>query len=153
MAVGVPGSKGLFSSLQSALQFTEANRIRVTPAMHDQLADFQLLANDLGRRPTAIAELVPDHPVAIGPHDASGRGMSGAWFPATTDSNLSPLLWRAQFPDTIQSELVSDSNPTGSINNSQLELAGNIAHQDVLAQHVNCAPVAPLPPLATMWPK
>jgi hypothetical protein len=139
MAVGVPGSKGLFSTLQTALQFTESNRIRVTPAMHDQLADFELLANDLGRRPTSIAELVPDHPVAIGPHDASGRGMGGAWFPATTDSNLAPLLWRAQFPDSIQNALVSDSNPTGSINNSQLELAGNIAHQDVLAQHVDCS--------------
>ena len=139
MAVGVPGSKGLFSTLQTALQFTEAHRIRVTPEMHDQLADFELLANDLGRRPTAIAELVPDHPVAIGPHDASGRGMGGAWLPATTHSNLSPLLWRAQFPESIQRDLVSDSNPTGSINNSQLELAGNIAHQDVLAQHVDCS--------------
>jgi hypothetical protein len=139
MSLGVPGSKGLFSTLQTALQFTEANRIRVTPEMHDQLADFELLANDLGSRPTSIAELVPDHPVAIGPHDASGKGMGGAWFPATTDSNLSPLLWRAQFPDSITSDLVSDSNPTGSINNSQLELAGNIAHQDVLAQHVDCS--------------
>jgi hypothetical protein len=66
--------------------------------------------------------------------------MGGAWFPATTNSNLSPLLWRAKFPDSIQSKLVSDSNPTGTINNSQLELAGNIAHQDVLAQHVNTYP-------------
>jgi hypothetical protein len=139
MSIGVPGSKGLFSTLQTALQFTEANRIRITPEMHDQLADFELLANDLGSRPTAIAELVPDHPVAIGPHDASGTGMGGAWFPATTNSNLTPLLWRAKFPESIQNELVSDSNPTGTINNSQLELAGNIAHQDVLAQHVDCS--------------
>jgi hypothetical protein len=42
MSIGVPGSKGLFSTLQTALQFTEANRIRVTPEMHDQLADFEL---------------------------------------------------------------------------------------------------------------
>jgi hypothetical protein len=139
MAIGVPGSKGLFSTLQAALQHTEENRIRITSEMRDQLADFELLAQDLGRRPTAIAELVPDHPVAIGPHDASGQGMGGAWLPATTASNLSPLIWRAPFPSSIQDALVSDSNPLGSINNSQLELAGNIAHQDVLIQHVNCA--------------
>ena len=139
MAIGVPGSKGLFSTLQVALQFTEEHRVRITPAMHDQLADFELLAQDLSQRPTAIAELVPDHPVAIGPHDASGQGMGGAWLPATTNSNLPPLMWRAEFPPAIQADLVSDSNPLGSINNSQLELAGNIAHQDVLVQHVNCA--------------
>jgi hypothetical protein len=46
--------------------------------MRDQLAGFEHLAQNLGRRPTAIAELVPDHPVAIGPHNASGRGMGGA---------------------------------------------------------------------------
>jgi hypothetical protein len=139
MAIGVPGSKGLFSTLQAALQHTEENRVRITPAMRDQLADFELLADDLGQRPTSIAELVPDHPVAIGPHDASGQGMGGAWLPTTTNSNLSPLLWRAEFPASIQQDLVSDSNPTGSINNSQLELAGNIAHQDVLVQHVDCS--------------
>jgi hypothetical protein len=139
MAIGVPGSKGLFSTLQVALQHTEENRIRITTEMRDQLADFELLAQDLGQRPTALAELVPDHPVAIGPHDASGKGMGGAWLPTTTNSNLSPLIWRAQFPESIQNDLVSDANPTGSINNSQLELAGNLAHQDVLVQHVNCA--------------
>jgi hypothetical protein len=139
MSIGVPGSKGLFSTLQTALQHTEENRIRITPEMRDQLADFEYLAQDLGRRPTAIAELVPDHPVAIGPHDASGLGMGGAWLPTTTHSNLGPIIWRAQFPPEIQRELVSDSNPGGSINNSQLELAGNLAHQDVLVQHLNCA--------------
>ena len=65
--------------------------------------------------------------------------MGGAWLPTTTHSNLAPLIWRAQFPASIQAALVSDSNPTGTINNSQLELAGNIAHQDVLVQRVDCA--------------
>jgi hypothetical protein len=59
--------------------------------------------------------------------------------PATTDSNLSPLLWRSEFPKAIQLDLVSDANPSGSINNSQLVLADNITHQDDLAQHVDCA--------------
>jgi hypothetical protein len=35
--------------------------------------------------------------------------------------------------------LVSFDNPTGSITNSDLELAGRIAHQDILAQEVNIA--------------
>eukprot|EP00978_Attheya_sp_CCMP212_P044920 scaffold327180_cov28-Attheya_sp.AAC.1 len=48
-----------------------------------------------------------------------------------------PILWWAQFPKHIQKELVSFSNPRGRITNSDLELAGSIAHNDVLAQLVD----------------
>jgi hypothetical protein len=36
-------------------------------------------------------------------------------------------------------ELVTSDNPSGSINNTQFELAGSIAHNNVLQQSVNCA--------------
>lgn len=146
MCLGIPGSKGLFSALQESLKFSDQDRIRITPAARDQLLDFEHLANDLAARPTAIAELVPDHPVAVGPHDASGRGMGGVWLPATTHSHLTPILWREHFPGDIVSDLVSWENPRGRINNSQLELAGGIAHQDVLLQEVDCSgrTIAPL---------
>jgi hypothetical protein len=45
-----------------------------------------------------------------------------------------PVLWRQPFPLSIQQQLVSFTNPTGTVTNSDLELAGVIAHQDVLAQ-------------------
>ena len=138
MSIGIPGSKGLFSTLQEAFRHTDGQRIRITPTMRDQLADFEYLASELATRPTSLAELVPDHPVAVGPHDASGTGMGGVWFPATTNSNLTPILWRERFPNSISLALVSDKNPSGTINNSQLELAGQIAQQDVLVQHVDC---------------
>jgi hypothetical protein len=47
MSIGVPGSKGLFSTLQAAFRHTEQNRVRITPAMHDQLADFEHLLVDV----------------------------------------------------------------------------------------------------------
>ena len=147
MVIGIPGSKGLFSMLQLALQKvdTEGNITLDTPT-RDQIKDFKHLAHDLAARPTAIAELVPDFPVAIGPHDASGSGMGGVWLPATTNSNIKPTFWRERFPPDIVDDLVSFDNPTGSINNSQLELAGQLAHQDILAHQVNCAyrTIAPL---------
>lgn len=140
MIIGIPGSRGLFSMLQLALQKVDAEgNITLDGPAQDQIKDFQHLAADLSTRPTAIAELVPDHPVAIGPHDASGSGMGGVWIPATTNSNLQPILWRARFPPEIIHELVSFDNPMGKINNSELELAGQIGHQDVLIQEVNCA--------------
>lgn len=138
MALGIPGSRGLFSLLQEGLRHTDKYRIRITPAMRDMLSDFEHLSNTLAERPTELSELVPDHPIALGPHDASGQGMGGVWLPATTHSNLPPLLWRARFPPHIQARLVSRSNPQGDITNSDLELAGLLAQQDIIAQAVNC---------------
>jgi len=146
MSLGVPGSRGLFSMLQDGLRYTDRDRIRLTAGMHEQLADFEYLAGELGTRPTAIAEIVPDDPVAVGPHDASGLGMGGVWLPATTHSNLHPMLWRERFPDDIIDDLVTFKNPHGTVNNSQLEFAGGLAHQDVLVQAFNCdgQTIAPL---------
>ena len=138
VSIGIPGSRGLFSLLQEGLRHTDRHRIRITPEMRDQLDDFEHLAATVQSRPTELAEIVPDHPIALGPHDASGTGMGGAWLPATTDSNLSPIIWRAKFPTHIQERLVSYSNPHGDITNSDLEMAGLLAQQDILAQQVNC---------------
>ena len=139
MSIGIPGSRGLFSLLQEGFRHTNKDRIRLTQPMLDQLADFEYLAMDLNKRPTSLSELVPDHPVAVGPHDASGKGMGGAWLPSVTNSNLDPIIWRARFPPKIVDSLVSHKNPHGTINNSELELAGMIAHNDILQQQVNCA--------------
>ena len=137
MSIGIPGSRGLFSLLQEGLRHSDKYRIRITPQMRDMLDDFEHLAHSLSDRPTEIAELVPDHPVAVGTHDASGAGMGGVWLPSTTHSNLRPLLWRAKFPDHIRARLVSTDNPNGDITNSHLELAGLLAQQDIIAQEVN----------------
>lgn len=138
MSLGIPGSQGLFSLLQEALLHVDKDRIRITTAMRDMLTTFEHLADSVVSRPTELAELVPDHPIAIGPHDASAAGMGGVWLPATTNSNVTPILWRAPFPQHIQDRLVSWTNPQGDITNSDLELAGLVAHQDILAQEVNC---------------
>jgi hypothetical protein len=108
------------------------------PGMKDQLLDFKYLTLDLNKHPTSISELVPDHPVAVGSHNASGEGMGGIWLPAVTNLHLEPTLWLSKFPHNITMNWVSFDNPNGTINNSQLELAGGIAHNDVLQQLVTC---------------
>ena len=137
MSLGVPGSRGLFSMLQEGLRHSDRHRIRITQEMRDQLSDFEYLTQSLAERPTELAEIVPDDPVAAGPHDASGLGAGGAWLPATTNSNIVPILWRAPFPDWVRALLVSFKNPRGTITNSDLELAGLLIHHDVIAQQVN----------------
>ena len=81
----------------------------------------------------------------FGTMDAAKAGMGGVWFPPIRPEPLSihypasqqlhrPILRRARFPQHIQSKLVSCDNRLGTITNSDLELAGSIAHDDMLAQ-------------------
>ena len=136
MILAVPGGRGFFSTLQMGFKQSDKHRIRINKPMHDAISDLHHLALDIGARPTRLGEVVPDLPVAIGTADASGSGMGGTWL--SPDPSFHPLVWRAKFPTEVQLDLVSTANPQGSITNSDLELAGQIAHLDVLNQHSDC---------------
>jgi hypothetical protein len=92
-------------------------------------------------------------PELLGAGDACGKGMGGVWF-ALADTNQrrhpddgeeprgadstplsagAPLVWRAEFPQEVMSRLVTTENPTGTITNSDLELAASILQKDVVA--------------------
>ena len=136
MILAIPGGRGFFSTLQTGFTHTDKHRIRIRQPMTDALADLHYLAVDLGSRPTRIGEIVPDLPVAIGTADASGASMGGVWLSA--DPTFQPIAWRACFPLHTQVALVCTSNRHGSITNSDLELAGQIAGLDVINQHHDC---------------
>ena len=156
MALALPGARGLFSHLQAALNTASATRLRLSPSFHAALNDFRWLHADVGARPTRLQELVPTTPTLTGTHDAAATGAGGVWLPhpsAVARSTrlhiilepnghfhrkipplLGPVVWRMAFPLPIQRRLVSANNPTGSINNSQLELAGAVLHDEVAAE-------------------
>lgn len=140
MAMAMPGARGLFGTLQEAFRHPKANqkRLRLHKHVHDFLDDWRWLANALTQRPTRIAELIPStQPHTIGACDASGTGMGGVHFVHDAQGKLHPLLWRQRFPQAVSDELVSFANPKGTVTNSDSELAGTIAHHDVLAHTVN----------------
>jgi hypothetical protein len=141
MAPAIPGSRGLFSPLQTILS-KQKTRLYLTKDAHDFLDDFRWLAHNLGSRPTRLFELVPSPPLIIGATDASGIGLGGVFFiPTDHSSEAQPqyqaFVWRHRLPDTIRSRLISTSNPTGTITNSDLELAAAVAHPDVIASTSN----------------
>ena len=149
MSIAIPGSRGCFSFLQHALR-PGAKRIHITQQVRDQLLDFLHLAQDVTNRPTHIAEVVPTPPTYFGSMDAAKPGMGGVWFPpGPPQPNAihphrhvrlgSPILWRQRFSPKLQSLLVATNNPTGTISNSDLELAGTIAHDDILANATSVA--------------
>jgi hypothetical protein len=132
MSPALPGTRGLFSVLQAALQHTDRHRIRLTRRLQDLARDFLTLAQSVHARPTRLPELVPTAPSDVGACDACRHGMGGVWFDAL-DSTSPPILWRRRFPPRVGDALVTSDNPSGSISISDLELTGIIAHQDVLA--------------------
>jgi hypothetical protein len=58
------------------------------------------------------------------------------WF--SGDLHLEPRVWRVAFPSDISSQVISNSNPTGTLTNSDLEMAAVLLHYMVLQQ---CTPM------------
>ena len=125
--------------MQHALTTKLGHRISLKKGVHQAIKDFKWILKDISSRPTRIAELVPLLSSAEGHHDASGMGAGGVWFPsphlpARRGFDNRPILWRLKWPQDIIDSLVTDSNPNGTISNSDLELAGGLLHLEALAQ-------------------
>ena len=132
MSPALPGTRGLFSVLQAALQHSERHRVRITPRIHDLARDFLTLTDLVHTRPTRLPELVPTHPSDIGACDACQTGMGGVWFD-TLDPDAAPIVWHQRFPAFLQAALITSTNRSGHLSISDFELAGVIAHKAVLA--------------------
>jgi hypothetical protein len=107
--------------------------IKRNPPVRDALTNFRTLIRILAQRPTNCRELVVNSPGYVGYCDASKLGAGGVWLSGTL--HLSPIVWRLEWPPDIQQNIVSFTNPNGSITNSDLEMAGMLAHYLVL-EHV-----------------
>ena len=137
MVLGIPGGQGLFSQLQVALQRQSHHRVCIHKEAKACLQDLFTLAQDLSQRPTRMVEIIPTDPLYAGCCDASRAGMGGVWLPSPDPyyPQHPPYVWRAPFPPQIQRALITTNNPSDTITNSDLELAGAIAHAGTLAHH------------------
>ena len=137
MVLGIPGGQGLFSQLLVALQCKAHHRVRIHKEAKVCLQDLYTLAQDLAQRPTRMTKIVPTHPLYASCCDAALAGMGGVWLPSTDlyYPQHPPYVCRTPFPPQVQWELVTTTNPSGTITNSDLELAGAIAHAGALAHH------------------
>ena len=82
------------------------------------------------RRPTHVNELVGQPISDVGNMDASGIGAGGIWM--STSVSYHNLVWRVEWPSDISTSVISDKNPTGSITNSDLEMAAILLQWIVL---------------------
>jgi len=94
--------------------------------------DWRIILRAAATRPTSCTNLVPAPADYLGYCDASKHGAGGVWFGGTRA--LPPVVWQVAFPAAIQAALVSEANPTGSLTNSDLEMAGLLLHWLTLEQ-------------------
>jgi hypothetical protein len=95
MVLGIPGGKGLFSVLQEALRTKcdHGSRVTLSSAVHHILENFRWLTQDLTRRPTRIADIIPKtKPDTLGAQDAAATGMGGVYFVPHLDGTVQPML-------------------------------------------------------------
>ncbi len=133
MATAIPGAKYLFSLLQHVLvDQPTSSRLRLSHLVRASLQDWISLAQSLSSTPTPTRSLVPAPPEYIGSVDASGSGLGGFWV-STSDPEKPAIVFRSRFPASISQQLVSASNTTGRLTNSDFELAALIMGSAVLA--------------------
>jgi hypothetical protein len=128
----LPSARAFFTPLNNALRgLPDFIGLSRTGEVRIALLDIACVIRDLASRPTHVSELVQaEEPDYIGYCDASGFGAGGVWFGGKT--KLDPIVWRIQWPKDITGALVSDSNPHGTITNSDLEMAGVLLQEAVL---------------------
>jgi hypothetical protein len=95
-----------------------------------------MLIQMLATRPTHCRELVVGDPGYEGYCDASTLGAGGVWLSGLFV--LTPIVWRVERPEDIRTLVVSFlANPTGTLTNSDLEMAAMLLHFLVLEHLVN----------------
>ena len=110
--------------IQRALNQGGVDRACLSPAFHRELGDWKALALQVASRQTHLAEIVRQEPTHLGFCDAPELGAGGVWLNlARTGHNL---VWRHPWPSDIIADLVSSTNPQGTITNSDLELSALI---------------------------
>jgi hypothetical protein len=82
-----------------------------------------------------IATLVLRAPHYVGAVDASGVRCGGFWVATHHGQLPTPIVFRYEFPKDISSQLVSSSNPSGTLTNSNFELSAVALGLAILQQH------------------
>lgn len=122
MALAIRRAQYLFCILQQGLVNSTGRRFCITNLIKHALQDWMSLLRTLHTTPVPISMLVPHAPHYFAAANASLHGMGGYWLPTTLTSDSQPCIWRHPFSSAVAAHLVSVTNPTGNINNSELEL-------------------------------
>ena len=119
----VPAGRGLLSAFYAILnKQPPVVYLHTNINLRNALQDCRTFLRETVSSPTLCRNLVTGWPDFIGITDASGHGLGGVV--VGENKSVPPTVFHLQWPQDISANIVSDSNPTGSITNSDLEMAG-----------------------------
>ena len=123
--ITIPAGKGLLSPFYKILakqpRFVFLHRNKL---VRDALQECRIFLHSSISAPTKCSNLVAAWPDYVGIKDASKQGVGGIII--GENKAVPPTVFRLAWPDDIKRDIVSQNNPTGSITNSDLEMAGLI---------------------------
>ena len=121
--ITIPAGKGLLSPFYRILakqpKFVFLHRNK---QVKKALQECRLFLQHSITAPTKCANLVTAWPDYVGIKDASKQGVGGIVIGER--KGAPPTVFRLEWPEDIRRDMVSEANPSGSITNSDLEMAG-----------------------------
>jgi hypothetical protein len=118
-AIGIPGGRGLFTQIWTAMAKATNGWITVTTNLKCIFADFKWLFREIANTPINVAQIVPRLPETHGYTDACKYAAGGVWILPTQGPHNRNVVWTVSFPPDI----VLAFNK-GNITINDLELAG-----------------------------
>jgi len=121
--ITIPAGRGLLSPFYSILRlkpsvvFLHRNK-----ALLSAIIDCRTFLWESVSSPTRCRNLVNGWPDYVGITDASGHGLGGVIIGESL--GVPPTVFRLQWPPDVSANIKSKANPTGTITNSDLEMAG-----------------------------
>jgi hypothetical protein len=119
----VPAGRGLLSTFYQVLAKEPAYvYLHSNANLYNAVRDCRTFLRDTIGSPTKCKNLVMGWPDYVGITDASGHELGGVII--GENKAVPPVVFRLQWQADISACIVSDSNPDGTITNSDLEMAG-----------------------------
>lgn len=112
---GTPGGASLFTPVQREM-LNDPEYIPMSKELKQILRDWSYMIKCLRKKPTHVAQLLPDYPFYAGHTDACGLGCGGTWSSAM--KSLNPIVWQLEWPPAVR-----EAFRKGYININELELA------------------------------
>ncbi len=121
--ITIPAGRGLLSPFNAVLKAApRLIYLHKNKAVLVALQECRAFLRESGIKPTKCKSLVTDWPDYIGVKDASAHGVGGIIIGEA--KAVPPTVFRMQWPSDITAQVVSHSNPTGTLTNSDLEMGG-----------------------------
>ena len=121
--ITVPAGKGLLSAFYVILaKEPRVVHLHANTNLLNAVKDCRTFLRETIASPTRCKNLVVGWPDFIGITDASGHGLGGVI--VGERKGVPPTVFRLQWPEDITRNIISDDNPSGTLTNSDLEMAG-----------------------------